>query len=216
MKRINFTLLFLFFSVIEVQVQAAESEAVIIEVRKNISLSKNDKVYKNFYINGGENFGLKKGNIVDVLRRVPFHDPLKNISVGDIRIKVGELEIIHSERNLSVAKLISQESSENRPVLDYEAVMVGDRLDLVSIRAPKKMETPDVNAAAVVPALSEIPGEKMALLNRSDKAKRLMKEGEQHLETLADLKMNTGGKKPKVERTIASIPKKKAAPKKKK
>jgi hypothetical protein len=216
MKRIHFTILFLFFSVIEVQVQAQENEAVVIEVRKNISLSKNDKVYKNFFINGGENLGLKKGHTVEVLRRVPFHDPLKNISVGDIRVKVGELEIIHSEKNLSVAKLISQESSENRPVLDYEAVMVGDRLDLGTIRAPKKMETPDVNAAVVVPVMNEIPGEKVALLNRSDKAKRLMKEGEQHLETLADLKMNTGNKKPKGERNLASIPKKKIAPKKKK
>lgn len=166
MKKIHLPILFLLFSVLEVQVQAADGEAVVIEVKKNIQLSKNEKVYKNFFINGGENLGLKKGHIVDVLRRVPFHDPLKNISVGDIRVKVGELEIIHADGQLSVARQIGLEDPENRPVLDYEAVMVGDRLDLASSRAPKKM----------------------ALLNPPNEAKQLMKEGEQNLKMLVNSK----------------------------
>jgi hypothetical protein len=97
---------------------------------------------------------------------VPFHDPIKNISVGDIRVKVGELEIIHTERLLSVARQVSLETPENRPVLDYEAVMVGDRLDLVSARGSTKM----------------------ALLNRPNEAKELMKEGEQNLQMLVNSK----------------------------
>ncbi len=166
MKRIQLPILFLLFSVLEVQVQAADGEAVVIEVKKNIQLSKNEKVFKNFFINGGENLGLKKGHIVDVLRRVPFHDPLKNISVGDIRVKVAELEIIHADGLLSVARQIRMEDPESRPVLDYEAVMVGDRLDLATARAPKKM----------------------ALLNPSNEAKQLMKEGEQNLQELVNSK----------------------------
>jgi hypothetical protein len=118
MRTLNLVL-FLLCSVMEVQVQAAETEAVVIEVRKTISMSKNDKVYKNYFINGGELLGLKKGTIVDVLRRLPMHDPIKNISIGDLRVKVGEIEIIHSDALLSVARLISQDSPENRPVLDY-------------------------------------------------------------------------------------------------
>jgi hypothetical protein len=58
------------------------------------------------------------------------------------------------------------ENPENRPVLDYEAVMVGDRLDLTSTRAPKKM----------------------ALLNPPNEAKQLMKEGEQNLQMLVNSK----------------------------
>jgi hypothetical protein len=166
MKKIHLPILFLLFSVLEVQVQAADGEAVVIEVKKNIQLSKNEKVFKNFLINGGENLGLKKGSIVDVLRRVPFHDPLKNISIGDIRVKVAELEIIHADGLLSVARQITMENPENRPVLDYEAVMVGDRLDLTSTRAPKKM----------------------ALLNPPNEAKQLMKEGEQNLQMLVNSK----------------------------
>ena len=213
MKKIHLPILFLLFSVIEVQVQAADVEAVVIEVKKNIQLSKNEKVFKNFFINGGENMGLKKGSIVDVLRRVPFHDPLKNISVGDIRVKVAELEVIHSDGLLSVARQIHLENPEDRPVLDYEAVMVGDRLDLASIRAAKKLVTPDLNAQTAILA---VPGEKVALLNPSNEAKQLMKEGEQNLQKLVESKAT---------RKIASITpvvskktksQKKSAPQKKK
>lgn len=185
MKRIHLPLLFLLFSVLEVQVQATEKEAVVIEVKKSIQLTKNEKVYKNFFINGGENLGLKKGHTVDVLRRVPFHDPLKNISVGDIRVKVAELEIIHADGLLSVARQIQLEDPENRPVLDFEAVMVGDRLDLASVRGPKKVVLPDANAQS---SLLDVPGEKVALLNPSNKAKQLMKEGEQNLQALVGTK----------------------------
>ncbi len=214
MRKLNLVL-FLLFSVLEVQVQAAESEAVVIEVRKTISMSKNDKVYKNYFINGGELLGLKKGTIVDVLRRLPLHDPIKNISIGDLRVKVGEIEIIHSDSLLSVARLISQDSPENRPVLDYEAVMVGDRLDLASVRAPKKMDTVNVDSAGVP---TELEGEKVALLSRSDKAKSLIKEGEQHLETLANLKMKTNTKSSsgrQVASIVAEKAIKKASPQKK-
>jgi hypothetical protein len=202
MKMIKLPLLFFLFSGLEVQVQAAEKEAVVIEVRKTISMSKNDKVYKNFFINGGGNLGLKKGVIVDVLRRLPMHDPLKNISVGDLRIKVGEIEIIHNDDFLSVAKLVSQESPENRPVLDYEAVMVGDRLDLSSIKTPPKPTGPDVNAA-LDPA--EVSLKKGALLASTDKAESLLKEGEKQLAVLSQLKMKGTAKKSKQGRQLASL-----------
>jgi hypothetical protein len=168
MKRIHLPILFLLFSVIEVQVQAADKEAVIIEVRKTIPMTKAEKVFKHYFINGGENLGLKKGSTIDVLRRIPFHDPIKNVSVGDIRVKVGEIEIIHSEATLSVARQTTLENPETRPVLDYEAVMVGDRLDLGTIRDAKKV----------------------ALLKAPNEAKQLIKEGERNLRMLASVSTN--------------------------
>lgn len=192
MKKLGWSAIFLLFSVVEVQVQAADEEAVVIEVRKNIALSKNEKIYKNYFINGGANFGLGKGAIVDVLRRLPIHDPLKNASIGDLRVKVGELEIIHSEDKLSIARQVIQESPENRPILDYEAVMVGDRLDLKTLRQPHKEE------------------KKVALLAHPNKAQNLIKEGEQHLATLSNLKSSA---KPtpqqpvkSADRQVASLP----------
>jgi hypothetical protein len=213
MKMIKLPFLFFLFSGLEVQVQAAEKEAVVIEVRKTISMSKNDKVYKNYFINGGGNLGLKKGMVVDVLRRLPMHDPLKNISVGDLRIKVGEIEIIHNDDFLSVGKLVSQESPENRPVLDYEAVMVGDRLDLGSIKAPQKPAIPDVNAA-LDPAQMSL--KKDALLASTDKAESLLKEGEKQLAVLSQLKTKATAKKSlKGQRQLASLAPSQTQPQKK-
>jgi hypothetical protein len=134
-------------------------------------------VFKNFFINGGMNFGLKAGNHVDVMRRLPVHDPIKNASIGDLRVKVGTLEIIHSEDRLSVAKLVTYDSMEKRPLLDYEAVMVGDRLDLSSIRAAP---TPQIDAQIAIPLESE----KVALLKAKTRAEKLIQEGERSLTTL--------------------------------
>lgn len=174
MSKFGLCFLFMFFSIIEVR---ADSEAVVIEVRKNTSLSKKDKIYKNFFINGGENFGLKPGLHVDVMRRLPVHDPLKNASIGDFRVKVGTVEIIHSEDKISVARLVSYDSMEKRPLLDYEAIMVGDRLDLASLRMAPPPEA--TNASAIT-----LEGEKVALLKAQSKAEKLIQEGERSLATL--------------------------------
>ena len=174
MSKFGFCFFFIFFSIIEVR---AEGEAVVIEVRKNTSLSKKEKVFKNFFINGGMNLGLKAGSHVDVMRRLPVHDPIKNASIGDLRVKVGTLEIIHSEDKLSVAKLVTYESMEKRPLLDYEAVMVGDRLDLGSMRAAP---APQIDAQIAIPLESE----KVALLKGKTRAEKLIQEGERSLATL--------------------------------
>jgi hypothetical protein len=135
MNKSLFTLIFVLCSIVEVQVKA--DEAVVIEVKKNLALSKNDKIFRHYFIKGGGNQGLAKGTVVDVVRRVAVHDPLSNSSIGDIRVKVAELEIIHSDPTISVGKIVSFESPETRPVIDIEAVMVGDRLDLGSIKTAK-------------------------------------------------------------------------------
>jgi hypothetical protein len=161
MKKSLFTLIFVLCSIVEVQVKA--DEAVVIEVKKNLSLSKNDKVYRHYFIKGGTNQGLAKGSVVDVVRRVAVHDPLSNSSIGDIRVKVAQMEIIHADATISVAKVVRVETPEDRPVLDIEAVMVGDRLDLDTIKA----------AAKPVAFVSEtvLVGEKVALLDDHSQAK---------------------------------------------
>lgn len=189
MNKLSVMFLFMFFSVIEVRAQ----EAVVIEVRKNTSLSKKDKVFKNFFINGGENYGLKPGMHVDVLRRLPVHDPIKNASVGDMRVKVGTVEIIHSEEKLSVARLVNYDSMEKRPLLDFEAVMVGDRLDLETIRS----------APAVEVQANTLEDEKVALLKAQSRAEKLIREGER---SLASLEMKTRAQAAAQNQAVARAP----------
>lgn len=170
-------MIFLITSTIEVQVKAASNEAVIIEVRKNLPMSKQEKIYRNYFINGGTQLGLNKGSTVEVLRRLPVHDPLKNSAIGDLRVKVGQLEIIHADTRISVGRLVSMESPDDRPILDYEALMIGDRLDLSTIKGHVAPKPAALNS--VDPQAKEI-----ALLDKKMSAKELIAEGKRHLASL--------------------------------
>lgn len=112
----------------------------VFDVRKSLPLDPSDPVYYDYYLNAGPEAGIKKGMFVSVVRKLPIHDPVGNQAQGTLSIEVAKLQVIHVERNLSVARLASEFGSEDRPVLEYEGVMIGDILDLstVSMDAPKE------------------------------------------------------------------------------
>lgn len=110
-------------------------EAVVIEVRKKVKLHDLERVYADYFIKGGRGLGLEKGVLVSVVRRVPVHDPFENASVGDFKVKVADLEIIHADADKCIGRLVEIDRREARPMLTYDAVMIGDRLDLDSLRA---------------------------------------------------------------------------------
>lgn len=117
----------------------ARDEAVIIEVRKKLKLHDSERVYPDFFIKGGRSKGLVKGQLVSVIRRVPVHDPLNDSSIGDFHVKVADLEIIEADDDKSIGRLVEIDRREARPMLTYDAVMIGDRLDLDTLR-PKPSE----------------------------------------------------------------------------
>ena len=114
---------------------ALENEAVVIEVRKKVKLHNTERVYADYFIRGGSKLGLSPGVLVSVVRRVSVHDPFENSSVGDFRIKVADIEIIQVDGDKSIGRLIEIDRREARPMLTYDAVMIGDRLDLDTMRA---------------------------------------------------------------------------------
>lgn len=107
----------------------------VIEVRKRLAMSNSEKNYKEFFINGGSRHGLSEGKWVSVERRVPVHDPFLNSSIGDMYVPVGELELIKVTSDLSVARLLEIKDPYFRPILEFDAIMLGDRLDLSTLRA---------------------------------------------------------------------------------
>ena len=109
-------------------------EAMIIEVRKKIRLHDSEKIYSDYFIKGGTAVGLEQGIIVPVVRRVPVHDPFDNASVGDFFVKVADIEIIQSDIKKSVGRLVTIDRRESRPMLTYDAIMIGDRLDLSKLK----------------------------------------------------------------------------------
>ncbi|HVK59985.1 MAG TPA: hypothetical protein VM432_00485 [Bdellovibrionales bacterium] len=122
---------------------------MIFDVRRSLPLEPNEPVYHDFYINAGPESGFKKGAFVTVVRALPVHDPLQNAHQATLNIRIGRLEIIHTEKNITVGRLYSEFGDDERPTVEFEAVMIGDRIDTstITMEAPKKKKTAKVEAA---------------------------------------------------------------------
>ncbi len=112
----------------------------IFDVRRSLPLEPDEAVTHDFYINAGPELGLKKGSFINVVRPVPVHDPIQNKQQATLNIPIGKLQIIHVEKNLAVGRLRSELTDDERPTVEFEAIMIGDRVDLASItnEAPTK------------------------------------------------------------------------------
>lgn len=139
---------------------AEEDIVSIFDVRKNLPLEPTETVYRDFYLNAGPESGLKKGMFVTVVRRLPIHDPLQNKAQATLTVEVAKVQIVHVERNISVARLVDDVGTAFRPILEFEGIMIGDILDLttVSMDGPKK-KTQRKTAEAVLESTETIPNE---------------------------------------------------------
>jgi hypothetical protein len=127
------------FAAIFLAINAWAKEATVFDVRRPLAMENNEILPKDYFINVGEADGLKAGMTVTVFRRQSMHDPFLNKSPGDLVVVVGYLKIIHSQSDMSVARLEKVESRDNLPTLEFEAVMSGDKVDLSSAKmAPRK------------------------------------------------------------------------------
>ena len=115
----------------------AQQEAIIFEVKKNLALRDSDKIVKDYLISQGTEAGLQPGAVVTVTRRISIYDNYQNRTAGDMLVPVGEVQIIFAQKGLAVARLVSIYDRRNLPTVDFEAVMIGDRVDLRSIRKGK-------------------------------------------------------------------------------
>lgn len=106
------------------------SDLLVFDVKKTLRLKDSDPQYKDFYINGGEEYGLRPGMLVTVYRKVGMYDALRNKSAGELKVFVGRLKVIHVQNGLAVARVYSKLSRKKLPILNYNAIMVGDRLDM--------------------------------------------------------------------------------------
>lgn len=112
---------------------AASAETLLIfDMRKSLPLESDEVPTREFYVNGGPESGLRPGMFVRVVRSLPVHDPIGNKAQATMTVPVGVLKVIHSERGISVARPHSELGDDERPTLEYEGVMIGDKLDLSS------------------------------------------------------------------------------------
>lgn len=118
---------------------AQEEVPTIFDVRKSLPMEATEAPVHDFYINAGSEAGFKKGQYLPVERALPVHDPIQNKQQAVLTVPVGKVFVIHVDRGLTVARLVQELSNEERPALEYEAIMIGDRVDMkgISLVAPK-------------------------------------------------------------------------------
>jgi len=128
----------------------AQDSISIFDVRKTLPLEPDEPVYHDYYVNAGSAAGIKKDMFVSVVRRTPIHDPVKNKAQATLSFEIAKVQIIHVEPMMSVARLATQYESNDRPVMEFEAVMIGDALDLktASMQAPKPVKRRSSQRAA--------------------------------------------------------------------
>ncbi|WP_408098498.1 hypothetical protein ACJVC5_06180 [Peredibacter sp. HCB2-198] len=87
----------------------------------------NEVVRKNYYINMGTGQGVRKDSVVDVFRIISVQNPYDAKSRVNYKVKIGELKIIHSMDNASIA-MVNEYEKENTPIFEIPQFMIGDHV----------------------------------------------------------------------------------------
>lgn len=111
----------------------AQKDFKIFDLKKSLPLNDREKIYYDYYVNIGQDHGVQPGNIINVYRRVPVMDVYKNQNHPDMRVAVGKLKVIYSQKSISVARVWKMSTRDKTPVLEFEKMMVGDRVELTKI-----------------------------------------------------------------------------------
>ncbi len=105
---------------------AVAQDATVINVKKNIALADTDVPLRDYYVNIGGNHGLKKGQILKVERKALVRDSSGALSFGEIRVPVGELQVLSVYPKVSVARELKIYPRDEFPILDQIGILVGD------------------------------------------------------------------------------------------
>lgn len=129
-------LIFLILVSLQAMVAFADEnkDVQVFEVRKRLQMSSKDPIIHDYYVNAGTSLGLKTGALIDVYRKVPLADPYKQETQSHVELPVGIMKIIYSDRTMAIGRIQSIRSTKDSPILDGEVFMVGDRLNLGTIK----------------------------------------------------------------------------------
>jgi hypothetical protein len=110
----------------------------VFDIKKTTPLHNNQKVFRDYYVNLGSDQGAKAGSILAVYRRQGVVDYYRNVLHDDLLVPVAHMKVIMAQKTMSVARLESLTPAKQIPVLEFNAVMLGDRVQLVELEILKK------------------------------------------------------------------------------
>jgi hypothetical protein len=109
-----------------VSLRTFADSAVIIDVRKSIPLSDEEKPYKDFYLSNPSGLSMKKNQILTVVRKQNIRDSSGSQSYGELEIPVGEIKILMVTDKIAVAREHKLFSRDDLPLLEQIGIMTGD------------------------------------------------------------------------------------------
>lgn len=130
MKKTNFLFKIIFPGLMLISFSAKAADDIsVIDVRRNITLSDSETVYRDYYLNAGESTALRKNMIINVKRKINVKDTSTK-TIGEFEAVVGQLKIIQIGNKVSVAREYKLIPRDEEPMLEQTGIMTGDRLDL--------------------------------------------------------------------------------------
>ncbi|MCT4642586.1 MAG: hypothetical protein N4A33_09860 [Bacteriovoracaceae bacterium] len=107
---------------------------VIYSIAQEIPMGEdNEVIKKNYYLNIGENQGVKIGTKLDVYRVISNVNPYNDKERVNHKVKIGELEVLHSDSDASIASMKNTQLDSKKPLFELNDFMIGDHVD-VSIK----------------------------------------------------------------------------------
>jgi len=104
---------------------------VIFSLAQDLSMGHEGEVIrKNYYINLGSGQGVKKDSVVDVFRIVSVQNPYDNKKRVNYKVKIGELKVLHSTDEASIAMVNAYEKEDSTPIFELPQFMVGDHVSI--------------------------------------------------------------------------------------
>lgn len=78
----------------------------------------------------GESQGIKRGNVLDVYRNVSRLDPYASKKLYNHKVKIGELEVIHTENGSAIAQLKNLSEKSKTVQFEIRKFMIGDKVEI--------------------------------------------------------------------------------------
>ncbi|MBI3544868.1 MAG: hypothetical protein HY075_16470 [Deltaproteobacteria bacterium] len=102
------------------------SDFFVTSVVRELPMKAGEVVYKDYYVNAGTNNGLRKGLVIEAVRKLSAFDNINSKLLGDTPVKIARLKIIHVDKTVSIARLEKFYEKEATPLTGFDAVMIGD------------------------------------------------------------------------------------------
>jgi hypothetical protein len=149
------------------RVFAAENE--IIHVQRNLPMNEDEPIYKDYYISGGAQSGMKENMVVKVMRTIHVGKGGKAADGVKLEVPVGLLRIIYLRPQMAVARLYASQDIEKTPTLETPAILIGDTVELAGsfIDGKKPAVKPKEKKEVLKDSIKEVPKESSNEQNNS-------------------------------------------------